>query len=356
MSRNVDDLHQELLSRVSDDYQKTEGFPTWDFLRAFAYGLKNLWDKAFDVERKLDVNNMEGTDLERFVFQRKGLSRKQATMATGEITIVSGEGTINEGDLFSTSQDIRFRATETKTVTVGDTVAIEAVVGGVIGDVAANTITQMPITILGISEITNEYPTADGFDAETDKALRERYFEALQEPATSGNVYHYKRWAKEVEGVGDAKVFGLWAGDNTVQVVIIDSDKQVPSEDTVARCQEYIDPEQAGSGEGEAPVGAYCTVTAAQGVPININATIEYTGDIDRIRNDFEESVVEYLKEIAFKSNFVSVAKIGDLLLNTEGVNDYASLTINGSTQRITIAEKSVAIIGEVVVDAIGEW
>ena len=133
---------------------------------------------------------------------------------------------------------------------------------------------------------------------------RERYFEALQEPATSGNVYHYKRWAKEVEGVGDAKAFGLWAGDNTVQVVIIDSDKQVPSEDTVARCQEYIDPGMAGSGEGEAPVGAYCTVTAAQGVPININATIEYTGDIDRIRNDFEESVVEYLKEIAFKICF----------------------------------------------------
>ena len=73
-------------------------------------------------------------------------------------------------------------------------------------------------------------------------------------------------------------------------------------------------------------------------------------------QNNYNPSVVEYLKEIAFKSNFVSVAKIGDLLLNTEGVNDYASLTINGSTQRITIAEKSVAIIGEVVVDAIGEW
>ena len=30
----------------------------------------------------------------------------------------------------------------------------------------------------------------DGFDEEDDDALRDRYYEALQEPATSGNVYH----------------------------------------------------------------------------------------------------------------------------------------------------------------------
>ena len=26
-------------------------------------------------------------------------------------------------------------------------------------------------------------------------------------PATSGNVYHYMQWAREVAGVGDSKIF-----------------------------------------------------------------------------------------------------------------------------------------------------
>ena len=62
--KNVDEIHAELLENISDNYQKSEGFPVWDILRAFAYGLKRLWDKVFDVEAQLDVDNMTGNDLE----------------------------------------------------------------------------------------------------------------------------------------------------------------------------------------------------------------------------------------------------------------------------------------------------
>lgn len=350
--KTVDEIRDELLENISDIYQKSEGFPVWDILSAFAYGLKSLWTKVYNVEAQMDVDNMTGTDLERFVFQRKGLERKAANKSVAVIRIVTGAGTITEGDLFATALDTRFEATETKVVTEGDTVNVRAVVAGASGNVAANTITQMPVTITGIAEVTNDAPAVDGFDAESDDALRDRYYEALQEPATSGNVYHYKRWAKEVSGVGDAKVFGLWAGDNTVQVVIIDSDKKVPSAETVARCQEYIDPDIAGSGEGEAPVGAYCTVTAATALNVNIVTTLDYDGDEVVIREEFEEKVTEYLASIAFNSNYVSIAKIGDILLDIDGVNDYLDLEINGSTSRITIPEKSVAVLGTVTINA----
>ena len=350
--KNVDDIHAALLENISDIYQKSEGFPVWDILRAFAYGLKRLWDKVFQVEAQLDVDNMTGNDLDRFVFQRKGLTRKAANKSVAVLKIVTGEGTINAGDLFATANDIRFEAIETTSVVANDTIAIRAVVAGASGNVAANTITEMPVTITGIAEVTNEAPAVDGYDAEYDDDLRDRYYEALQEPATSGNVYHYKRWAKEVSGVGDAKVFGLWAGDNTVQVVIIDSDKQVPSAKTVARCQEYIDPEIAGSGEGQAPVGAYCTVTAATALEVNIETTLDYTGDETIIRTEIEEKVTEYLADIAFQTNYVSIAKIGDMILDIDGVNDYLDLEINGSTARVPIPEKSVAILGTVTIHA----
>ena len=350
--KTVDELREELLENISDIYQKSEGFPVWDILSAFAYGLKSLWNKVYNVEAQMDVDNMTGSDLDRFVFQRKGLERKAANKATAVIRIVTGSGTINAGDLFATELDTRFEATETKAVSENDTVNVRAVVAGASGNVAANTITQMPVTITGIAEVTNDDPATDGFDEENDDALRDRYYEALQEPATSGNVYHYKRWAKEVSGVGDAKVFGLWNGDNTVQVVIIDSDKLVPSAATVQRCQDYIDPGIAGSGEGQAPVGAYCTVTAATQLDIDIVATLDMDADDTVVREEVEEKVTQYLADIAFKSNYVSIAKIGDIILDIDGVNDYTSLTLNGGTTRVSIPTKSVAVLGTVTIYA----
>lgn len=347
-NRTTDDLHQELLDNISPVYQKTQGFPVWDILRAFAIGLKSAWDRAFEVESKQNVDNLTGEELEKFISQRKGLTRKQAHKASGEITIITGNGTIKAGDIFSTAGGVEFVSLETKAVFEGDKVKIEAVQAGSTGNLPQNTVTQMPVSIQGISEITNAEETADGYDAESDDDFRERYYEALREPATSGNVYHYKRWAKEVEGVGDAKVFSLWKGDNTVQVVIIDSEKLVPSEETVARCQEYIDPGIAGSGEGEAPVGAYCTVTAAEAMPINLDADITYVGDTEELRDAIKAALKEYLAEIAFNSKYVSIAKIGDLLINLDNVEDYDNLTINGSANRLVIPDKSVAIVGEV--------
>lgn len=39
----------------------------------------------------------------------------------------------------------------------------------------------------------------------SDDELRDRYFEKVSLPATSGSKYHYEQWAKEISGVGDAK-------------------------------------------------------------------------------------------------------------------------------------------------------
>ena len=77
-STTVDKVHKELLGQVSDTYQKTEGFPTWDILKAAAFGIKRVWDKVFMIDYLQDVDNLTGTDLERFINQRKGLKRKES--------------------------------------------------------------------------------------------------------------------------------------------------------------------------------------------------------------------------------------------------------------------------------------
>ena len=346
-STTVDKVHEELLDNISDSYQKTEGFPTWDLLRAAAFGIKRLWDKVFKIEYLQDVDNLTGTELERFIYQRKGLSRKAATYAIGSIKIITGEGTITEGNVFSTSSGIEFIALETKEVKAGDTVLIQAIIAGDKGNVAADTIVEMPVTIAGIAKITNTEPTVDGYDPEDDNSLRERYYEALREPATSGNVAHYRRWAREVEGVGDCKVYPLWQGDNTVQVVIVDDNGIVPNVETVKRCQDYIDPDSAGTGLGEAPIGAYCTVTAATGLNIDVIATIilDNTVQADIIKANVEIAIKKYLASVALNTEYVSTAKIGNIIIGTEGVSDYYGLQVNGSTDRVPVPDKNVAVL-----------
>ena len=352
--KTVEVVHEELLGGIDDKYQKTEGFPVWDILKAAALGLYKLWEKVFDIEAKQNVDNLTGEELERFVFQRKGVTRKEATPAVGVVK-VKGNGIVYAGDLFSTEGGVIFAADQDIPVDGEVLLHVTCTTPGAIGNVPVDTIKQFPVTLPGIIEVTNPYVMVDGYDAETDDSLRERYYEALQKPATSGNIYHYERWAREVAGVGEVKVFPLWQGDNTVQVVIIDDQKLVPAQELVDRVQEYIDPNKAGTGMGQAPIGAYCTVSPAEKLDIVVEAILVLTptGNIELIHDEVEKLVTAYLKEVAFESNYVSLAKIGDLILQVSGVEDYDSLTVNGNINRVQIPAKSVAILKEVVVSAL---
>ena len=350
---SVDSIHNTMLENIDDAYQKTEGFPTYDITRGEAFALLELWKKAEEIERKQNVDNLTGDELTRVVFQRKGTQRKLATKAVCNLRIVDGNGTIHEGDLFESESGIQYESLENKDVVNNSIIKIRCTKTGAVGNVPKGTITQMPITIAGINAVINDDAAKGGENEEADDDLRERYYEELREPATSGNDYHYKQWAKEVEGVGEANVIGLWNGNNTVKVVIINSDRKAASTDLVKRVQDYIDPESKGIGEGQAPIGAHCTVVSATEVPINIDVRgVQHTTTATKstITNDITEAVTAYLKKIAFKQNYVSVAQISNIIIDNAGVTDYESVTVNGQTTKINLTNEQVAVLGTVSV------
>ncbi|MBB6218175.1 putative phage protein gp47/JayE [Anaerosolibacter carboniphilus] len=347
-----DSIHDELLANIDSSYDKTQGYPIWDILRSFAIEGEKIYQSMNLLAEKVDVDKLTGSELERFVSQRKGITRKQATKAKGQLT-VSGNGTVNIGDLFETPSGIQFRAIETKVISNTGIVNIEALVAGDVGNVPANQITQMPVTLSGITSVNNGGATHDGYEAETDTSLRERYYQALKTPATSGNKWHYLQWAKEIPGVGDAKVFPLDRGDNTVEIVIIDSNKHPASADLVTSVQNYIDPSSLGKGEGTAPIGAYCYVSSAIAKPIDISLSVTLLSGygLEEVQANIENAVDRYLKEIAFKRDFISYAKLGSVILDSEGVEDYSDLVVNGQSDNIPIGVKEVAILGGVNID-----
>ncbi len=182
---------------------------------------------------------------------------------------------------------------------------------------------------------------------ETDKSLRERVLTKLQKPSTGGNRYDYYNWAMECKGVGAAKVFPLADGPGTVKVVIADSNRAAASTDLVSLVSAHI--------EGARPIGANVSVVSALEKEINVSAGIKLKNGLNlgTVQNLFEEALADYLGENAFDVAYISLAKVGNLLLNTAGVEDFTNLLINGVAGNQGLQDVEIAVPGTITLEVI---
>jgi uncharacterized phage protein gp47/JayE len=336
---------------VPSTYDKTTGSFMYDALKPASEQLAATDVKIEIVKEKFLISNLSDVELADRINAVTGLERKVATTALGIVTL-TGTGTVTTGALFETPGGIQFEATETKEIIITGTVPVKAVISGSGGNVASGAITLFPITIPGFTSVNNADLTADGYNAESDSDLTARYYEKLRAPATSGNKAQYIGWAKSVIGVGDARAISLWDGNNTVKLVIIDSNKQASSIELVASVQSYVDPGITGLGDGVAPLGAFCTVVSATAVDINISVTMTLESGVEPVdaTTSISDSITAYLAKAAFVDAFISHAKIGSAIINSQGVTDYSDLTVNGGSVNINVDSSEVAVLGTLVV------
>ena len=340
---------ETMLEAMPDSYQKTVGFPTYDLLAAAAIPMDDFGQRLSDTERKLDPAELTGAELDSYIVSRSGLERNPATCAEG-VLLVTGNGTVQAGDLFESGGGVQFVSTQTVEIIGSGEVPVRCVMPGAVGNLPAGSITMMPVQIAGIVKVTNPAPTAEGYDAETDQAYYDRFILNLQTPPTSGNQYHYRSWALEVSGVGGVQVYPLGHGANTVDVVLIDVDGQPADGELVERVQTHIDPGSKGLGEGEAPIGAYCYVSGAEAVELTLSMTVQMLPNAaqETVTASVKAAVSDYLKSIAFTQNYVSYARINAAILEADGVQDVSGLTVNGTTANVAIRERQAAVLGEV--------
>lgn len=338
-----------MLSAMPESYQKTVGFPTYDLLAAASIPMEELAAQLQETAEKLDPANLTGEELESYIKSRSGLVRNPPTYASG-ILQVTGNGTVNGGDLFESAGGIQFAATATVEISGSGEVPIRCTTPGAAGNLPAGSVTMMPVQIAGIVSVSNSDTLTGGYDAETDQAYYDRYILRLQTPPTSGNQYHYRIWALEVTGVGGVQIYPLGHGDNTVDVVIIDVDGQPADEELVERVQNHIDPGSKGLGEGEAPIGAYCYVSGAEPKELDLSMTVQTLpgAEQEAVTAAVKAAVAAYLKGIAFAQDYVSYARINAAVLEADGVQDVSGLTVNGATANVAIGERQVAVFGEV--------
>lgn len=338
-----------MLSAMPESYQKTVGFPTYDLLAAASIPMEELAAQLQETAEKLDPAKLTGEELESYIKSRSGLTRNPPTYASG-ILQVTGNGTVNEGDLFESAGGIQFAAAATVEISGSGEVPIRCTTPGAAGNLPAGSVTMMPVQIAGIVSVSNSDTLTGGYDAETDQAYYDRYLLRLQTPPTSGNQYHYRIWALEVTGVGGVQIYPLSHGDNTVDVVLIDVDGQPADEELIGRVQTHIDPSSKGLGEGEAPIGAYCYVSGAEPKELDISMTVQTLpgAEQEAVTAAVKAAVAAYLKGIAFAQDYVSYARINAAVLEADGVQDVSGLTVNGATANVAIGERQVAVLGEV--------
>lgn len=280
---------------------------------------------------------------------QKGVIRKEPNKASGHVTFEGVSGTrIASGFIVCTpatdaSSSIEFSTDEEVTIPESGKVSVPvtAINGGIASNTKADTVILMSTPIEGITKLYNEEDITGGTDREDNEAYRERIMEAYSSEGTSyiGNDADYKRWAKEVTGIGDCIVVPTWNGPGTVKLVLVDSNGRPANERLVQAVYDHIispdDREKRLMPTGSADL----TVVAADTKMISYTCTglsYDSTTNIEQIESDFRDEVMKYYSAAKLE-NVVRYNRVHALLTNLPGVLDFADLKMNGAENNITL-------------------
>ena len=337
----VNEILEYMLDWVSGDFDTDAGSFFYDLLYPVAVEVYTLQNRLNVISTNAFALTASGEYLDRKAAEQ-GLTRRAATFAKGTVRIEGGRGEIVSQGAKVAADNVLFSVDETKTIPESGYVDVTATctTAGTAGNVKAGAINRFPVTLPGLTAVTNASAFTGGYAAESDTDLLERYLEKVSRPNVSGNKYHYEEWAKEISGVGSVQVLPLWNGAGTVKVVITDLDNQPASESLVQEVQAYIDANR--------PIGANVTVVSATSLRINISAAVDCINK-DTVKADIEAIIQKYLAGMALEKSYVSYAKIGGMILALDAVEDYSNLRVNGGTANITLGDGVIPVLGTVV-------
>lgn len=339
--------HEDFLNKMLVNLNNMEDTSpnsfSYDILSSASIVFQDIQLDILELRDMFNVENLEDEDLDKRVFDIAAVVRKQATKATGEVLVTGDVGVHIPKDSIFLAGETEFVCLDDYTIPDGGVVVVkvECTVAGVDGDVIPKSINKLKDSIEGVVDIYNPNEFVNGYEAETDDDLRERYYDKLMNPPQSGNPAHYKLWATEVDGIGNAKVFRTWNGPSTVKVIVLGIDRKAVDGEMVQRVKEHI--------MQEAPLRyENLTVESAveKSIEISFKLSILNGYDFEDIKDAIKTEIETYLYSIAFKQDFVSYAKIGGAILSVDGVSDYSNLKINNGTSNVILLENEVAELG----------
>ena len=403
MFENYDEetILNDMLSRVDDSLDKREGSVIYTALAPMAFEMSEFY-AALDM-----ILDESFADTASYYYLTKrcaerGIIPEQESKAVLKLEVEPVNSKITIGDIF---------ALDEMTFTVASEIdrskgyyRVECDTPGVIGNTALGNAlpveTGDPLNDLESATITEVL--IPGQDEEDEESLRIKYYESFQESAFGGNRKYYRDSVNSVEGVGSSKVFRKWddgldpealrppedvsewmkkrskeidgekvyewlenvynAGKKNlliagglIQIVVLTSDYKVPSDDLVKKVQNFVDPQENGSGDGIAAIGQAVNVMGASYKSINYELKLSYMHGYNfaMLKDSICDAIDEYHRELCIdwaNSDYtiVRTAAILVKLLKVEGIADVLQVKINGEESSLNLDYYEIPARGEV--------
>lgn len=252
-----------------------------------------------------------------------GITRRNATLASGTATVygIAGSGVdvgvqIKHGNQFyrtTSAAQIGRDGTATAAIAAAD-------VGTAHNVLQANA--QLMAAPAGVSSdciIT----TQGGTDAENDDSLLARVLERIRRPPAGGNQYDYKNWALSVDGVTGAYVYPLRRGLGTVDVVIT-SGNTMPSDETVAKTQAYIDKMRPVTAKNALVLKPHLTVVGVQ-VQVKLDGV-----DLPIAQQRIAAALSDYFNTLMPGDDLI-ISQLETAISNVNGVSDRRLIAPNAN-------------------------
>ena len=314
-----DEILSRLLSDISDEFDKGVGSFFYDVTKPASEEFETAYARLEEILKNGFALTASGDYLD-FKAAEQGITRKSGVASQVKVTITGTPGSIiSVGDKVA-SDNLIFSAIENKEISESGTADVTVICDtvGTVGNIPTGSINRFPVTLSGIVSVTNNEPATGGFDEETDDELRDRYFEKVSLPATSGSKYHYIQWAKEINGVA--------------------------SDELIDEVKNHI--------EENRPIAAEVTVESAEPLTIDVSVslTLAAGASLETAKEKITESITKYLQKNAFSQVYISYAQIGGCILACDEIADYSDLKLNNDTQHISVSETQVPVLGVVTV------
>lgn len=299
------------------------------------------------------------------VFMAFGFAPLPAQSATGAVTFsrtaTSTSGTIPAGTTLSTASGVSFATTADVNLALGQATAtamVRCTVAGIVGNVAANTITSLTglIGTTGINAVTNAADFTNGLDAESTDDRRARfqeYIATLTRGTKAAVEYGAKTATVEVDGVVVERAMTVrcieYDDNSLVEIgsirVVIDNGSGTASTELVERAQNIIDGYQDVDG-------SYVAGWKAAGIIATVEAVVQKLVNVTEIVTVLSGYTAATVRAdvISAQHAYVATLGIGASLIRSELIA--AAMAVPGVYNcRVTTPAADVAIgINEIAV------
>ena len=341
--------YDEILGRMTDTFTAEAGFTPDQAsdigirMRVLAGEIHGLFGQLDWLYRQSFPQTAAGLELEHHA-QTRGLTRKNAVQAHGELTFTREEPlwydvVIPAGTVCSTtgSGGLRFLTTAETTLPSGQlsaTVAAQADEGGDAYNVSIGRVTVLITPPPGITGVSNGVAFIGGVDGESDEQLRQRLLKSYSEIPNGTNAAFYRDQALRVEGISTVSVIPMARGVGTVDIYVA-CDGQAPDpalvtqieRDLAALREICVDVQVLPANLISANV--YMTVTPKAGYAMN------------NVRSDCTQAIQDYFTGLDIGQSAL-LAGIGQAIFAVDGVKNYTFNTMMCSDKHVTATQLAV--------------